>query len=253
MIWFAGDVHGKLSHVLKAIRQAETRPAAIVFLGDLESQRPLQHECALIEALGIACWYIHGNHDTDHDLTWEHLMAWGERNLDGRVVDIDGLRVAGLGGIFRGEVWYPQEGSEVPVYRNYDEYARAIRRQGGLKARLSSKDLARLQDAPRPDPDLLDASRRGKLLKHRSTIFPDTVDWLSKHEADILVTHEAPAAHPYGFAVLDRLARAMKVRRLVHGHHHEEHRYGSGAFQAMAVGFRGIRDLAGNVIVVCER
>jgi predicted phosphodiesterase len=224
----------------------------IVFLGDLEPSRPLRQEYAPFQAADIECWHIHGNHDTDRLDTWRNLEDGAEHCLEGRVIDIAGLRVAGLGGIFRGEVWYPQQGSEAPVYRSYGDYARAIRRQAGLKARLSPQDLVRLQDTPRPDPDLLDASRCGKLLKHRSTIFPETVERLAKLEADILVTHEAPAGHPYGFGALDELARAMRVRVLVHGHHHVEHRYEAdekGTFVTIPVGYCGIKDETGSVIL----
>lgn len=255
-IWFAGDVHGRLSHVLKALGRAEAYPAAIIFLGDLEPQRPLQHECALIEALGVACWHIHGNHDTDSEMTWQNMLERSDRNLDGRVVEIAGIRVAGLSGVFRAEVWYPQFGNEVPAYQDYDEYARAIRVQTGIRNRLSPKDLARLQAIPDNDPALLDASRQGKLLKHRSTIFPMTVERMATLRADILVSHEAPAGHPYGFRALDELARAMRVRTLVHGHHHREHRYEADAtrgFEVVPVGYRSIRGEAGKVVLEARR
>jgi cytosine/adenosine deaminase-related metal-dependent hydrolase len=45
---------------------------------------------------------------------------------------------------------------------------------------------------------------------------------LSKLRADILVTHEAPSCHPYGFAAIDALARAMGVVRSFHGHQHDD-------------------------------
>ena len=38
--------------------------------------------------------------------------------------------------------------------------------------------------------------------------------------ADILVAHEAPSTHQHGFAALVDLARALRVRLVVHGHHH---------------------------------
>jgi len=38
--------------------------------------------------------------------------------------------------------------------------------------------------------------------------------------ADILVAHEAPSTHTHGFAALDDLARTLRVRLVVHGHHH---------------------------------
>ena len=32
---------------------------------------------------------------------------WKERNIHGKVVDIQGVRIAGLGGVFRGHIWMP--------------------------------------------------------------------------------------------------------------------------------------------------
>lgn len=53
-----------------------------------------------------------GNHDTDNVENYQNLFEDGlfkSRNLHGRIVEIDGLRFAGLGGVFRGEVWFPRE------------------------------------------------------------------------------------------------------------------------------------------------
>ncbi len=52
-----------------------------------------------------------GNHDTDIDADYDNLYdsRLAERNLHGRVVTTAGVRVAGLGGIFRGQVWMPPD------------------------------------------------------------------------------------------------------------------------------------------------
>ena len=97
MIWLLGDVHGNFDHVLETVAKAGERPAAVVFLGDLECPRPFSECVAEIEAAGIQCWAIPGNHDTDS--AEAYLNLWGdtlfqERNLHGRIVEIDGLRVA---------------------------------------------------------------------------------------------------------------------------------------------------------------
>ncbi|WP_415519878.1 MAG: metallophosphoesterase [Desulfovibrio aminophilus] len=63
--------------------------------------------------------------------------------------------------------------------------------------------------------------RRGSVLRHWTSIFPEDVRALARLHADVLVTHEAPTTHPHGFEVLDNLARDMGVRLVVHGHHHE--------------------------------
>lgn len=106
MIYFFGDTHGHFDHVLEIV--SRDRPAAIVLLGDLQAQRPLDVELESI--LGMTeVWFIHGNHDTDSDADYDNLFgsALADRNLHGRVVVVGGVRIAGLGGVFRGQVWTP--------------------------------------------------------------------------------------------------------------------------------------------------
>ena len=119
MILFFGDLHGKFGHVERAV--AEHRPAAIVLLGDIEAPKHLDEVLSkVLDKTEI--WYIHGNHDTDipeliANLTESKLA---HRNLHGRVVEIAGVRVAGLGGIVREEIWWPKP---VNVEPNFDSYA----------------------------------------------------------------------------------------------------------------------------------
>lgn len=106
MIYFFGDTHGCFEHVLDVV--GLDHPAAVVFLGDLQAQRPLDIKVAsILDKTEV--WYIHGNHDTDSEDDYDNLFgsALADRNLHGRVAEIDGLRIAGLGGIFRGLVWAP--------------------------------------------------------------------------------------------------------------------------------------------------
>lgn len=105
MIWLLGDNHGNFDHVLETVEVSGERPAAVIFLGDLECPAPFSACVAPIEAAGIQCWAIPGNHDSDTAENYTNLFddpLFHERNLHGRVVEIDGIRVAGLGGIFRG-------------------------------------------------------------------------------------------------------------------------------------------------------
>lgn len=74
----------------------------------MQAQRPLHLELAsILDKTEI--WFIHGNHDTDTEADHDHLFgsAMADRNLHGRVVEIAGLRIAGLGGVFRCKVWTP--------------------------------------------------------------------------------------------------------------------------------------------------
>ena len=190
MILFAGDPHGRFRHILRAA--AELNPSAVVLLGDLEPQRPLHEE---LEAIAHKTWFIHGNHDTDSEADYDNLFesSLAHRNLHGRVVEIGGFRVAGLGGVFRERIWAP------PLEPAF----------------LSGQD--RLKGI-RPS----ERWRGGIPLRHRSSIFPDEVDRLSRQRADVLVTHEAPGGHPRGWKALDQLAGAMGAQVLVHGHLHQQ-------------------------------
>ena len=221
-IFFCGDVHGQFGHVIEAV-QAH-RPDAIVLLGDLQAKAPLEIELAAILAQ-TEVWFIHGNHDTDSEADHDHLFgsALADRNLHGRVVSVAGVRIAGLGGIFREQVWRPPESG------NYASPQDFVAR-GGKGNRW----------------------RGGLPLKHRSSIFPADCLNLSKLRADVLVTHEAPSGHPHGFVALDELARSLGVEKAFHGHHHDRLDYSAEqtrlGFKAFGVGLRGITDQDGQVI-----
>ena len=71
-------------------------------------------------------------------------------------------------------------------------------------------------------------------------------------QADILVTHEAPSAHPHGFSVLDELGQSLGVSAVFHGHHHDCLDYRAQrrrlGFATFGVGLRGITDMHGRVL-----
>lgn len=222
MIYFLGDVHGHFDHVLEIVTR--DRPDGVVFLGDVQAQRPLEVELASILSL-TEIWFIHGNHDTDTDADYDHLFGskLAHRNLHGRVVEIAGVRVAGLGGVFRGRIWCP------PQDHLFESQADFLQRCGKGNR-----------------------WRGGLMLKHRSSIFPSDCAGLARQRADILVTHEAPSAHANGFGAIDELARSMEVGLAIHGHHHVFHDYRAQrdelGFNAIGVGFCGVVDQDGRVI-----
>lgn len=86
-------------------------------------------------------------------------------------------------------------------------------------------------------------------------IYPDEFERLAQHQADVLVLHEAPSSHPYGFAVLDELARRIGVKRVFHGHHHDDRsaeyrqHWASMGFETYAVGSCGIRNHMGEEVL----
>ena len=223
-IFFCGDVHGQFQHVIDAVR--EHAPAAIVLLGDIQAKKPLERELEwILDETEV--WFFHGNHDTDSEADYDNLFGsqLANRNLHGRVVEVAGVRIAGLGGVFRGQVWRPPED---PNYR-------------------SAEDFTRIQGSG-------NRWRDGVALKHRSSIFPDEYDRLAQVRADVLVTHEAPRVHPHGFDAIDQLARQMQAHTTFHGHRHDRLDYSSHwdemGHKAYGVEFCGITSLDGTVIRV---
>lgn len=217
-IWFCGDPHGAFDHIIQAV--LEHQPAAIILLGDMDSDRPLDVELAAIEGK-TAIYYIPGNHDTDTERAYDNMSSSRFVNLHGRVLDIVGLRVAGLGGVFRSRVWNPR------VYPTWNP----LRTPEAYVATLGKGNLW----------------RKGMPLRHRSTIFPSEVHALAGQRADILVTHEAPHHHELGFEALTQLAAAMGVKKAYHGHHHLDIAYLDGFW--IGVGLQGITSSTGDIIV----
>jgi len=192
-VLFYGDPHGTWQPLLDAC--AEHHPDAVVLLGDMELNAPLDDVLAPVLDAGIAVRWIAGNHDGDsvhaHDRLFHAGRGLDRCDLHARVDAVAGIRIAGLGGVFRVNVWEPGE----RVVRTRDDLARS---------RWSW--------------------RGGVPLKHRVSIFAEDVDALrAAGPADILVTHEAPSTHRKGSQELDRLARDLGARLVVHGHHHESY------------------------------
>jgi predicted phosphodiesterase len=221
-IFFCGDPHGRFRHILDAVKKH--RPAAIVLLGDVEATHPLQDELAAILSLTEIYWIV-GNHDTDNESAYDHLYGstLRDRNLHGRVVDVAGVRIAGLGGIFREKVWMPPA---PPIYPS----AKEILRTRGNGNRW----------------------RGGLPLRHRSTILADDYHALAKKQADVLVVHGAPGEHPQGNEAYELLAVAMNAQKLFHGHTHDSLPYRIQAIRMFGVGLRGITNLDGKKIVPGE-
>ncbi len=132
---------------------------------------------------------------------FDHLVTdFPEGDIGGRVIEVGGLRIAGLGGVFKPRIWYPRADEpggriEPPSFNTRREF---------------------LDSLP-----LREHWRGGLPLWHRDSIFPEDFAQLAQHRFDVLVTHEAPSCHRHGFAAIDRLAEVAAARLIVHGHHHE--------------------------------
>ncbi|MGR9116923.1 MAG: metallophosphoesterase family protein [Gammaproteobacteria bacterium] len=217
-ILFAGDPHGDFKPLIAAVH--ERKPEAVVLLGDYDLEKPLDHYLKPI--LGqTEIWWIPGNHDFDYQHHYNNLFnsSLAENGLHLKVRTIAGVKIAGLGGIFLGRVWYPPR---KPRWRNKMHY-------------LSHQ------------PEFV--RKTGLSLKYKSAIWHDEVEVLKQFKADILVTHEAPGCHVYGFEAIDELARMMGVRRIFHGHQHDsycarlEH-----DISVIGVADRAVSNLAGHVV-----
>lgn len=242
-IWFLGDCHGSFHHVFNALEEASALPEALVFLGDMELRDPYAQLISPIERQGIQVCYIHGNHDTDSLEMARCLFDsnFSAYNLHCKVNEIAGIRVAGLGGVFRSSIWYPRFNTEEPSrFETYEDFVSDLKNRWPKRLREGQAAL-----------------KTGKKeILHRSSIFPQDWKALAAMSADVLVTHEAPSCHPNGFAAIDRLARCLGVHSAFHGHHHDSLDYQNGTtlrgYNAFGVGLRGIADLSGKLIIPGE-
>lgn len=225
MILFGGDPHGDFRPFIRAVETYA--PQAAILLGDLDLERSLDEELsAILEKTEV--WFIPGNHDCDRDYWYDNLFGskLGDRNLHNRVVEIDGKRVAGLGGIFREKIWRPPIKPRFRSRKDLLHYCRKEERWRG--------------DIPR---------------KHHASIFWQEYEALWEKRADILVTHEAPSCHRYGFRELDELAEALGVKKVFHGHHHEQYSATicKGKIAVHGVAKAGVSDEYGNVLIPGKR
>lgn len=191
---FYGDPHGVWEPLLAAC--ADAPPDGVVLLGDCDLRVPLREQIAPMFAAAIRVLWIPGNHDTDSPDAYDRL--WGEHpcgNLHASAVEVGGVAVAGLGGVFKGRIWYPKsDAAAPPLHHSRADHLKRLARtthwRGGLPLRL------------------------------RDAIYPEDVDALASVRADVLVAHEAPSCHHNGFVGVDSAAHACAARLVVHGHHH---------------------------------
>ena len=205
---FVGDIHRHWHHVQAGLAAPPHPIRHVILLGDMECTSPLDHHVAPILATGATLHWIFGNHDADGGPEMWANLADPARNpltapsaLHGRVTDIGGLRIAGLGGTFHTRIWNPPH-----------------------KPRLTSRDQLPADMATLGPGWSADSATALARTLATLAIWPEDIDRLATQRADILVTHEAPSSHRSGAAVLDTLARAMGAKLVVHGHHHTTYR-----------------------------
>lgn len=227
-----GDTHCDFSSIDEAAREIDPdRPPLCVFVGDFgfadrdetnwvpgtrrevlpfqELRKPDEILRPLTE-LGCRIVHVRGNHDFDDQDQYGAVI--GSKALRGghlhrRVVEIEGVRIAGLDGVFGGP-WRPKDGLVVSETReHWMAHNRAY--SGGSFWRHTLEKQAGI--AP------------GLQVGHRKYIFPEDAEYLRGLQADILVTHEAPLspeAAVEGYQIINDLAVDMGAKAVIHGHIH---------------------------------
>ncbi len=195
-IIFAGDPHGRLAGIVRCCQRLP-RAGLLILVGDQELSAPLDGCLRPLYAVGWECKWILGNHDCENHEQYDNLVGSLARYPDSyigrRVVDVSGLRIAGLSGIFKGRVWYPKDGNEVSCYATRKEYMRQVRHFEWWRPNYSGSDVLEL---------------RGMPLGMRDAIFPEDVERLLQERLDVIVSHEAPRTltmRGKGFAGLNDL------------------------------------------------
>lgn len=219
MIIIGGDPHGNFSPLLRAIK--EHKPCAVLLVGDIEAEKNLDE----IFPEDTNLWWIHGNHEFENEQMWQNIVTskWGNNNLHNRVIEIDGQRIAGIGGTFNKHLWLPPE---MPIHDNYASWEEANKNDKYFHTKKN---------------DAIGA------------IFYDDYIQMMDMKADILITHEAPTCHPYGNEAIDELAQAMGIQKLFHGHHHDNLDYSDDidrlGFHVHGVGKAGVTAINGQVLI----
>ena len=202
---FFGDPHGRFDELLEAGLQHDTD--CLLITGDFFDRSfsgtdvdNLRDTFRTLESANCEFYYVTGNHDSA-SLAVHNLLhrEFSHHNLNRRIMSVgkSNVRIAGLGGVFRGKVWFPKtnESADEKKFSSADELLKATPRNERIENWLP--------------------------LKHRETIFPhDFQRLLQQGKADILLSHEAPMSNPNGFWALDHLAHKLGVTLVVHGHHH---------------------------------
>ena len=184
MIGALGDVHGAFDAVRTIVaRHPEVRSWLCV--GDIADEQ------GRYESLGADVFWIHGNNDNFDAIAARDLPPDLHHIDNGTAIDVDGVRVAGLGGTFA-PTWYETPARDLPHQK-----------KGSAKA-----------------TELAD--------KRRHFVREEVEACKALRDIDILLTHEA--AKPFrpfagrgpdaGKAQINEVLAVMRPRLHLFGHHH---------------------------------
>jgi len=216
-ILFAGDPHGSFANIISAVHKY--RPEAIVMLGDYNLEVPLEQYLQAIIGMTKIYW-IPGNHDFDSTEEFENLYysALSYNNIHLKVIEVNGLRIAGLGGIFKEKIWMP---GSIPKWLDKKHW---------LQCKPSNVKKIPLH--------LDHAIWHHELEKMKKTV-----------RADILVTHEAPSCHRHGKTAIEELAEAIGAKHIFHGHHHKYYQESIKGIAVTGASIGGVVNLAGEQLI----
>src|SRR5690348_7975512 len=161
-IVIAGDPHGNFPPILRTC--ATLDPGTLTLVGDCDLREPLRHVLAPLFNAGWNVLWIIGNKDAETATAFDNLVTdFPEGDIGGKVIEIDGLRVAGLGGVFKPRIWHPRAdepggGIEPPSFNTRREFLDSLK--------------------PR------EHWRGGLPLWHRDSIFPEDFAHLARHRFD---------------------------------------------------------------------
>jgi Icc-related predicted phosphoesterase len=231
-----GDLHCRFDDVERVADEIDrSEPPLCIFVGDfgfgdrrriggmdprkwpfVDGRSPDEVLAPLV-SLGCRFLYILGNHDHDNEdqylpVVRSRALHW-TRNLDGRVVEVDGVRIAGLGGTFKQKAWMP--GGDAP----YESAAHYLERNPKKVWHFRNPWAGHVQ------PHAKDRMNPGD----RGSIFFDEFQALRGLQADVLVTHEPPGSdyvRSVGAScwdVISDLAQDMGAKAIIHGHVHHDY------------------------------
>ena len=185
MVGALGDIHGAFDVARQIVAKHPDIPFWLC-VGDLAT------DDGRYAAVGAPVYWIHGNNDNFDAIAAGDLPHDLHHIPNGTLVDIEGLRVAGLGGTFA-PTWYDTPASDLPHPR-----------KGSAKA-----------------TELAD--------KRRHFVREEVEACKALRDADVLLTHEAaspfrpfPGGHgpDAGKRQVNEVLAAMRPRLHLFGHHH---------------------------------
>jgi len=105
-----------VSKVISAADNAST----VVLLGDQVPDLPL--DLALGGELAKKTWWIIRNHDSDYERSFVNHDCMADRNLHCKVVEVNGIKIAGLGGVSRRKKFGVEQDTRLYAVSNCSEF-----------------------------------------------------------------------------------------------------------------------------------